>query len=178
MTGELLYLILGWRAEYLNTWSPVVTLCRAGLTFDNSTFCTNTVYLCVLCWYENKQRFLHYIALAVWILGAFAKLLKEVISFVISVSPSVLSSAWNTSATTWRIFIKFEIWKFLIKSVEKIQFLVQYDKNNDCYTWRQIHTIGRVSLSSSYNVKYLIQKSRVKQKIIFNLLSKILSFTG
>jgi hypothetical protein len=39
-----------------------------------------------------------------WFLGAFAKLLRATISY-----PSVRLSAWNTSATTGRIFMKFDI---------------------------------------------------------------------
>ena len=38
-------------------------------------------------------------------LGAFAKFLKETISFVMSVCPS----AWNNSAPTGRIFMKLDI---------------------------------------------------------------------
>jgi hypothetical protein len=46
----------------------------------------------------------------VWvILGAFAKLQKAAISFVVSVRPS----EWNNSASTGRIFIKTDIWAFL-----------------------------------------------------------------
>ena len=37
-------------------------------------------------------------------LGAFAKLLNAIISFVMSVCPSV----WNNSAPTGRIFMKFD----------------------------------------------------------------------
>ena len=40
------------------------------------------------------------------IVGAFAKLLKATVSFVMSVCPSVL---WNNSARTGRIFMKFDI---------------------------------------------------------------------
>ena len=42
-------------------------------------------------------------------LGAFAKLRKATVSFVMSVCPSVLPSAWNNSASTGRIFMKFYI---------------------------------------------------------------------
>jgi len=39
-------------------------------------------------------------------LGAFAKFRKATIGFVMSVRPS----AWNSSAPTGRIFMKFNIW--------------------------------------------------------------------
>jgi hypothetical protein len=41
-----------------------------------------------------------------WFLGAFAKLRKSTFNFVMSVRPS----AWNNSAPTGRIFMKFHIW--------------------------------------------------------------------
>jgi len=42
------------------------------------------------------------------VLGAFAKLRRATISFVMSVRPSV----WNTSAPTKRILVTFDIWAF------------------------------------------------------------------
>ena len=42
-------------------------------------------------------------------LDTFAKLRKVTISFVMSVSPPVCLSAWNSSAPTGQIFIKFDI---------------------------------------------------------------------
>jgi len=42
-------------------------------------------------------------------LGAFAKLRKAIISFVMSVCPSVRPSAWNNSAPTGRNLIKLEM---------------------------------------------------------------------
>jgi hypothetical protein len=43
------------------------------------------------------------------LLGAFAKLAKATISFVMSVRPSVCPSAWNNSVPTVRMFMKFDI---------------------------------------------------------------------
>jgi hypothetical protein len=43
------------------------------------------------------------------ILGAFAKLRKEINSFVMAVRPSVRPSAWNNSAQAGRNFMKFDI---------------------------------------------------------------------
>jgi hypothetical protein len=42
-------------------------------------------------------------------LGAFAKLRKATISFVMSIRLSVHTSVWNNSAPTGRIFTKFDI---------------------------------------------------------------------
>jgi hypothetical protein len=44
----------------------------------------------------------------VFFLGAYAKLRKATISFVMSVRPS----AWNNSAPAGRIFVKFDIWVY------------------------------------------------------------------
>jgi hypothetical protein len=56
---------------------------------------------------ENKQ-----------FLGAFARLQKATISFVIS----VCRSAWNNSALTRRIFMKFDIWVFFENRSRNFKF--------------------------------------------------------
>ena len=56
------------------------------------------------------------------LLGAFEKLRKAIISFVMHVSPSVLLSAWNKSVPTKRIFMKFDIWVFFEKPSLKFKF--------------------------------------------------------
>jgi hypothetical protein len=43
---------------------------------------SHSVFLCVLCGSENKQRLFHCTALTDWFLGALAKLRKTTISFV------------------------------------------------------------------------------------------------
>ena len=58
------------------------------------------------------------------ILGAFAKLRKATISFV------MCQFAWNNSAPTGRVFMKFDIWELFEKSFENIQVSLKYDKNN------------------------------------------------
>ena len=55
-------------------------------------------------------------------LGAFAKLRKATINFVRSVCLSVCLSAWNSSAPTWRIFTKFDIWVFFENLSRKFNF--------------------------------------------------------
>jgi hypothetical protein len=44
----------------------------------------HTVYLCVLCGSENKQRLFYFTALTDWFLGAFAKLRNATVRFVVS----------------------------------------------------------------------------------------------
>ena len=59
------------------------------------------------------------------ILGAFAKLRKATISFIMSICPSI----WNNSAPTWRISKRFYI-EHVSKSLEKIKIPLKSDKNN------------------------------------------------
>ena len=55
-------------------------------------------------------------------LFALAKLRKATIRFVVSVCPSVRPSAWNNSAPTGRIFMKFDIWIFFENLSKKFNF--------------------------------------------------------
>ena len=75
-------------------------------------------------------------------------------SFVTSLCPS----AWNNSAPTERILMKFDIWIFSRKSVKKIQVSFKPDKNNRYFTWRRFDTFDNISLNSSYNEKCFRQK--------------------
>ena len=65
-----------------------------------------------------------------------------------SVCLSVCPSAWNNSAPTGRIFMKFDIW-VLFEIVEKIQVSLKSDKNNGYFTWRLIDTFDCIALTSS-----------------------------
>jgi len=65
---------------------------------------------------------------------AFSKLLKATVSFM-----SVCLSAWNNSAPTGRIFMKFDITNFLEKPVEKIQVSLKSDKNNGYFMNTNVH---------------------------------------
>jgi len=42
--------------------------------------------------------------------GAYPKLRKAAISFVMTIRPSFRLSAWNISAPTGRVFMEFDIW--------------------------------------------------------------------
>jgi len=55
------------------------------------------------------------------ILGSFAKLRKATVSFVTSLSLSG-PSAWNNSATTGRIFMKFDILVFFENLSSKFKY--------------------------------------------------------
>jgi hypothetical protein len=84
-------------------------------------------------------------------LGAFSKLPKVTISLVTSVRLSFWLSTWNSSATTERIFMKFDTWGLLEKTVEKIPVSLKSDKNNGYFTWRSVYVYnsGDVAVNSS-----------------------------
>jgi hypothetical protein len=58
------------------------------------------------------------------------KLRKASITFVIS----VCLSAWNKSLSTGRVFMKFGIWVFFGKYVDKIQVSLKSGGNNAYFT--------------------------------------------
>ena len=66
-----------------------------------------------------------------------------------SVRPSVLLSARNKSAPIGQIFIKFDIWIFFRKCVEKIQVILKSNKNNGYVTWRPIYLFDHISFNST-----------------------------
>ena len=101
------------------------------------------LYIFVLITLHTNYIFFNHIIFdhvrSVWFclfLGAFVKLLKEIISFVVSVCPS----AWNNSAPTRRIVMKLNM-SFLRKSVHKLQVSLKSDKNNRYFTRRRFHII-------------------------------------
>jgi hypothetical protein len=78
-----------------------------------------------------------------WIFKRIRKLRKATVSFVMSIRLAICLSAWNNSAPTKRILIKFDIWDFR-KSVEKSRVLLKSDKNNGYFTWR-LFTFMKIS---------------------------------
>jgi hypothetical protein len=113
-----------------------------------------------------------------YILGAFAKLRKGTISFVmslrLSVYPSIRPSAGKYSGPTGRIFkkshflgiyfgksvqkiqvslksdtTKFELLRFFWISVQKIHASLKFDKNNGNVTWRTMYIYDNMSMNSS-----------------------------
>ena len=79
--------------------------------------------------------------------GAFAKLRKATVSFVISVRPSVHLYARNNSAPTSRIFMKFYIWGFVDKLSRKLEVSLKSDMNRGHFTWRSLYTFLIISRS-------------------------------
>jgi len=83
-------------------------------------------------------------------------------------------SAWNNSAPTGRISMKFDR-VFFPKSVQKIQVSLKSDENNGYCTCRLIYIYEHISSNSSSNEKYFRQNQNMKCKLN-NFSSKILPF--
>ena len=80
-------------------------------------------------------------------LGAFEKLRKATISFVMTVRPSVCPHG----PTRLRLDGFHEIWYLHIlgKNAWKIQVSLKSDKNNGYFVWRTLDTFDHISLHSS-----------------------------
>ena len=99
---------------------------------------TNTADL--VSW-TGQQQFNTFIRTLSMVLGAFAKLRKATISFVMSVCPS----SSNTSAPNGRILIKFYIWNFF----ENLSRKLKSDKNNGYFIRRLFHVYDKTWLNST-----------------------------
>jgi hypothetical protein len=98
----------------------------------------------ILNWIFPKWR--RHICQQIWFIGAFAKLVIATVSFVVSVCPP----AWNNSAPSGLIFIKFGIW-FFRKSIEKIQVLLNLTRITKTLRKQTIRICYHISLNFYYN---------------------------
>jgi hypothetical protein len=98
-------------------------------------------------------------------LGAFAKLRKVTINFVMCARLSVLMEHLASHWTDFR-----EIWYLIIfrKSVEKIQLSLKSDKNNGYFTWRLIYIFDHISLIS-FRMRNFSEKSCCQNQNTHNL---------
>jgi hypothetical protein len=99
------------------------------------------------------------------VLGAFAKLRKATVSFVISVCPHGIT----------RLPLDGFLWNLIYlsisrKSVEKIQLPIKSDKNNRYSKRRPMYIYDNISLHSSYNDKCL---DKFVEKIKTHILCSI-----
>jgi len=97
--------------------------------------CQGSVWCCVwfIAFAKPCKRFI----------STFAKLRKATISFVISARLSVRLSAWNSSAPTERIFVKFDISVFFENLSRKFKISLKSDKHSgtvhgDIHIWSNI----------------------------------------
>ena len=77
--------------------------------------------------------------------GAFTKLHRATVSFVMSVWPSIRMEQHGSHGTDFH-----EIWYLNIfqKSLEKVEISLKSDKNNSYFTWRPVYMSDHMSLSS------------------------------
>ena len=117
--------------------------------------------------------------------GAFAKLRIATISFVMSVRPSVYLSAWNNSAPTGRIFIKFDIWAFPENLSIKFKFhlnptRVTVSLDGDVFTYMtisrwillKIRNVCNKSHWENKNVHFMSNNFFVENRPIYKIMSK------
>ena len=88
---------------------------------------------------------------------------------------SVHLSAWNTSAPTGRICMKFGIWVFFGKSVQKRQVSLESDEKNGYFTWRSIYSF---SVSGSVFLGCKIFHTEVVEKIKTHVVCSVRFFFG
>jgi len=98
-------------------------------------------------------------------LGAVAKLR----------SMSIRASDWNNSASTGRIFIKFDIWAPFEKYVEKIRVSLKSGKNNGTLNEDQ-YTV--MIISPSFFLEWKMCQTKVVEKIKTHILCSLPFFTN
>jgi hypothetical protein len=109
--------------------------------------------------------FSHIWIVSIYFLALFAKLWKATVSIVMSIR----LSAWNSWVSTGRIFMKFCIWVFFGKSIEKIQGSLKSDKNSGYFTWRPIQ-------SGSLLLRMRMFQTKVVERIKTHILCSITFF--
>ena len=84
------------------------------------------------------------------ILGAFAKLRKATISFVMSVRLSIRPSIRiEQLGSHWTEFHKIRYLRIIRKSAEKVEASLKSDKKNGYFKWRPVYIFDHVALISS-----------------------------
>ena len=111
-------------------------------------------YACSCCLMNKMSRAREYTNELATLLGVCEKLRKTTVSsscpsIWVCVCLSVCSSAWNKSAPTEWIFMKFGMWVFCQKSVQTILVPIRYDKNKGHFSWRPLYICPNITLSSS-----------------------------
>jgi len=80
---------------------------------------------------------------------------------------SIRQSPCNNSASTGRVSMEFDYMRIFRKSVEKIHFSINSDKNNGYFTWKPMYICDTVSLNSPQNENCFRQTLYRKSKHIF-----------
>ena len=126
----------------------------------------HTVYLCVLCGSQNKQRLFPYTALTDWILGAFEKLRKATISFVMSVCLSVRVDQLGSHRKNFHVILYLKIFR---NTVNKLKIHSDFIKRN--FTWRPLrnfyHNLARFFLEWKTFQTNVVEE--IKKQILFSI---------
>jgi hypothetical protein len=119
---------LGTWGKRLQNWRMITHCVHIVLTFEHSLFLNLyilfEVTMLILCTiiFRVYTPLVNFFAHIFPCLGAFAKFRRATISFIKSVGPSVRPSAWNNSAPTGRIFMKFDTLVLFGKLLTKFKF--------------------------------------------------------
>ena len=132
----------------LTLYNPVVTIFTASLTFNISSFCSHTVFMCFV-WISEQTAIISLSRINWLVLDEFSKLRNRLLP---SSCPSVRLSVEQLDSH-WTDF--HEIWYLSIfrTTVEKVQDILKSDNNNRYFTWRPIYIYDHISLISSQNEK-------------------------
>jgi hypothetical protein len=140
----------------------VVKFCQ-----DANLFYVSNIILANVNWRHSKIRYL-----SLWFSGAFAKIRKATISFVMSACPSVCPSGLNKSAHTGKILLNL-IFEYFWKSVEKIQVALKFDMNNKYFFTRRPVTF----LSSHFYLEWGMFQTKVVEEIKTHILCSPVIFS-
>jgi hypothetical protein len=104
-------------------------------------------------------------------LGAFAKLRKATVSFVMSVR---LSVRMEQLGSHWTDFHEIWYWRIFRKSVEKIQVSLKSDKSKGYFTWRPIYIF--LSYLADFFLEWEMFQTKAVEKIKTHILFSITFF--
>jgi len=90
-------------------------------------------------------------------LSAFGISRRATISFLMSFRLAIRLFAWNNSASTGRIFMKFYIWGFF-ENLSKILVSLKSEKNKLYFIWRRMH-ICDIILVNYLRIKNISEKN-------------------
>jgi len=139
---------IDWFNRNLTFYIPVVTICTASLTFNNSTFCPHSVFMCfVWLWEQTAIISLYSIN---WLVYRLVRKIAESDYYLCHICLFVCQSVFPhgpirlpQNGFSWCL-----IFEFFQKSLERISSLKSAN-NNEYFTWRIVYIFDYISLSSS-----------------------------
>ena len=123
-------------------YRTVVTICTASLTFNNSTFCPHTVFMCFV-WISEQTAIISLYSVKWPVYRRDSKIAKG--NYCLHVCPSVRLGQLGSHRTDFYEICYLGIFP---KSVAKTQISLKRDKNNGYFTRRPIYVFDPSSLIS------------------------------